>query len=172
MTYLLAIDPGAKPGYALLDCDTPVQRKYFPGRPLLPVVLGLWGAFPLDTGAWRAPRAVVVELQWLHGRDQLAKKRSILTLAPRAGWQLCRACGHFGAEPHAQRPQEWRAALGVPPGVTKAVLARRVEASLTPAELALVAATRLPPGRLLDLYDAIGIGWGDWRQPRPWAIPP
>jgi hypothetical protein len=169
MTLLLAIDPGAKPGYALLDTSTLVPRKYVQGRPALPVVLGLWGKFP---ELQRAPDIVVSELQWLTGPEVLQRKRSILTLAPRMGWQLCRACLTLGAKPHAQTPQQWRATLGVQPRVTKGVVARRIELSLTPAELALVAATRLPPGRLLDLYDAIAIGWADWLQPRPWEIPP
>jgi hypothetical protein len=168
VTRLLSCDPGGKPGYALLDCTALAPRRLSAGATLqLPLVVGVWGACPsrLDFDI------AVTELQWLHGATATAKKRAVLTLAPRAGWQLCMMC-RAGATPHAHRPQEWRAALGIQPRVEKAVVAARVEHSLLAAELALVAASRLPPGRLLDVYDAIAIGWADFLRPRSWEIPP
>lgn len=168
MTRRLSCDPGGKPGYALLDCTALAPRRLAAGTTLqLPLVVGVWGACP----ARRDFEVAVTELQWLHGPTAEARKRSILTLAPRAGWQLCVMCS-AGAIPHAQRPQEWRSALGIASRIEKAVVAARVEHSLLPAELALVAASRLPPGRLLDVYDAIAIGWADYLSPRPWQVPP
>jgi hypothetical protein len=112
---------------------------------------------------------VVTELQWLYS---LQKRAAILTLAPRAGWQLAVLCILSGGAPHAQLPQDWRAALRVASGTTKEIVAARVEQSLLPAERALAVATRLSPKRLLDCYDAIAIGWADYLVPRPWEIPP
>lgn len=164
---ILACDPGGKPGYALLDCASVVQRKYMGrGLPPLPVLLGAWGAMPMPAPA--ADRCVT-ELQWLYS---MQKREAILILAPRAGWQLCCMCLLTGGTPHAHRPREWRATLGIQPGITKEVVAARVERSLLPVEKACVAALRLSPKRLLDVYDAIAIGWADYLEPRPWEIPP
>lgn len=168
MTRSLANDPGGQPGYALLDRQSLAPRRLARGTTLhLPTVIGLWGAFPGRV----LYDVAVTELQWLYGPTSDKKKKAILVLAPRAGWQLCRMC-QYGAEPHAQKPQEWRAALGISPRTEKTVVAARVERSLLPSELALVRATRLPPSRLGDLYDAIAIGWGDFVHPRPWKVPP
>ena len=170
MTRILSCDSGGKPGYALLDGYTTAPRRLASGRTLdLPLVIGAWGAFPgLLPKIWDV---AVAELQWLHGRDAGKRKAAILTLAPRTGWQLCRMC-QWGAAAHAHKPQEWRATLGIQPRITKEVVAARVERALLPVELALITATRLPPYRRIDVYDAIAIGWADYLRPRPWAIPP
>jgi hypothetical protein len=111
----------------------------------------------------------VTELQWLY---TLQKREAILTLAPRAGWQLAIMCMLSGGTPHAHRPIEWRAALRVPAGVDKETVAARVERSLLPVEMAYVRALRLSPKRMLDIYDAIAIGWANFLDPKPWVIPP
>jgi hypothetical protein len=165
---ILANDPGGKPGYALLDCTTCVPRKYMHrALPPLPVVLGMWPAMPSPAPA--GVSVCVTELQWLYS---LQKRNAILTLAPRAGWQLAVMCLCTGGTPHAQLPHDWRATLRVPESTTKEVVAARVERSLTPAETGLVGMLRLTPKRLLDIYDAIAIGWADYLDPRPWVIPP
>ena len=167
---ILSCDPGGKPGYALLDCSALVRRKYMHrALPPLPVVRGLWPARPEPCPALDPGDVVVTELQWLYS---LQKRAAILTLAPRAGWQLAVLCVLSGGAPHAQLPQDWRAALRVASGTEKAIVAARVEQSLLPAERALAVATRLSPKRLLDCYDAIAIGWADYLVPQPWEIPP
>jgi len=167
---ILACDPGGKPGYCLLDTSTCVPRKYMHrGLPPLPVVRGLWPCRPEPCPALAPGDACCTELQWLYS---LQKRAAILTLAPRAGWQLAVLCLLSGGTPHAQLPQDWRAALQVPSGTAKEIVGARVERSLLPAERALALATRLTPKRLLDCYDAIAIGWADYLQPRPWEIPP
>lgn len=159
MAHILAIDPGRKPGYALLDTSVLVPRRYF--RVSLPLIVGWWTALP----AVRAD-VVVAERQWLGGPK---RKDAILDLAFTAGWQLACACVQTRGLPHAQDVRMWRQTLRAG-GCTKKVLCRRLEASLLPAEAAIL--PRVSPTRLLDLYDAALIGWADFLNPKPWSTPP
>lgn len=166
---ILSCDPGGKPGYSLLDCTTCVPRKYmYRGLPALPVVIGMWPALP-SAGALVGVERCVTELQWLY---TLQKREAILTLAPRAGWQLALMCMLSGGTPSAHKPNEWRSTLGVASSTTKEVVAAWVERSLTPAETALLVQLRLTPKRMLDVLDSIAIGWAEYLDPRPWEIPP
>jgi len=150
---ILAIDPGRKPAYALLDTSNLVERRFFKRR--LPRVAGSWEALPERLPC--TPRVVVVEGQWLFGPRN---KSAILHLALEAGWQLCAACMTLGGEPFVQPVNEWREALGVGGRVVKKVAQNRCRSALDPAELSLLATTR--PARLGDRLDAILVGWGWW----------
>ena len=153
MARILSIDPGEHPGYALLNTDTLIHRKYF--RRALPQVVGLWLARPSV-----AADVCTVELQWLTGPK---RKRAVLTLAFTAGWQLCAACAATGGLPERIHVDDWREALDVGKA-TKRVVCNRVEQSLTPIEAALIPPCR--PARLRDLYDAIAIGWATYLRLR------
>jgi hypothetical protein len=160
---ILGIDPGAKPGYCLIDDAARVPRRYFKAPPL-PVVIGVWAQCPvLPAGS---VDRIAVELQWIKGPRKATR---ILTLAFTAGWQLARAQAALGGEPHALLVDEWRAALRTR-GARKGVLSKRCEASLLPAEAALFPS--VSPERRVDLYESIMIAWACWLAPKPWRIKP
>jgi hypothetical protein len=176
---ILSIDPGRKPGYVLLDESQCIHRMHLPGRPALPLVVGTalsWVELLQGYGERPTPDRVVIEGQF--GKISNAKRRSILTLAVEAGWQLCRAVTFLGGTPSIIHPQAlsrtdapgWRDALGVA-HVTKIVVQNRVERSLLPIEstfFSCAAATRRG-----DCLDATAIGWGAYlADPKPWREPP
>lgn len=164
---ILAIDPGAKAGYVMLDTATELVRRRLPRAvPALPLVVDAWRACP------STPADVIVgEAQWLaRGKDPT----DILELARRAGWQMAVAVRQCQGIPHWISPvRGWREALQSNK-VPKRVLISRAEASLSPVESDILrrAAGRAPTS-MRDLCEAVMIGWGWYLQPtRPWTPPP
>lgn len=181
---ILAIDPGRKPGYALLDETQLIERRHLPGRPETPMVIAVatsWGDFA-GNGTVRSIAASVgigrVFCEGQHGRLDQQRKRSILSLSVEAGWQLHRAVAAYQCLPALIHPQAlsrtdktgWRDALRCSQ-ITKAVVQARVERSLLAHELSLFSCASA--ARLGDCLDATAIGWGAWiAQPKPWEPPP
>lgn len=178
---ILAIDPGRKPGYVLLDETQLIPRAHLPGKPALPLVIGV--ALSLTDMVAQARNRLPYVLQRViiegqHGKLDTKRKRSILTLSIEAGWQLHRAVLTCGGEPAIIHPQAlshadppgWRDALRCA-GVTKAVVQARVERSLLPHEASLFACASA--ARLGDCLDATAIGWGAYlANPKTWEPPP
>lgn len=176
---ILAIDPGRKPGYVLLDETQLLARAHLPQRPSLPLVVAVARSFEGLPPGVRYSR-IVIEGQ--HGAISRERRNAILSLSVEAGWQLRRAVDALGgappAVPHVIHPQAfsrtdrpgWRDALGCA-STTKAVLQARIERSLISAERSLFACTSA--ARLGDCLDAVAIGWGAWiANPPAWIPPP
>lgn len=183
---ILAIDPGRKPGYVLLDETQRIHRRHLPGHPALPLVVaaGLTCLKILDWWAcFGQPEISRIVIEGQFGQISNAKRRSILTLSVEAGWQLHRAVNAISLfqgdvlssliHPQALSRTDdpgWRDALGCA-NATKSVVQNRVEQSLLPAEHALFACASA--ARLGDCLDATAIGWGAWiSEPKDWSPPP
>jgi hypothetical protein len=147
---ILAIDPGASPGYAVLTAAV-VSRPMGLGKtwavtqiqPNLAALLPGWDL-------------VVVEGQWepREHDGHKARVQDILTLAFRAGVQGSRAAGERPL--YRLPPEVWRAMLGGRSLSADIIYARILEA-LMPAERALL--PKVTATRLRDCAAAIGIGW-------------
>ena len=175
---ILAIDPGRRPGYVLLDETQLLPRAHLPQRPSLPLVVAVARAFDKLPPGVRYSR-IVIEGQ--HGAIARERRNAILSLSVEAGWQLRRAVdalsGAPPAVPHVIHPQAfsrtdrpgWRDALGCS-AVNKSVVQARIERSLISAERSLFACASA--ARLGDCLDAAAIGWGAWLSLPPAWIPP
>jgi len=173
---ILAIDPGRRPGYVLLDETQLLARAHLPQRPSLPLVVAVALALDKLPPGVRYSR-IVIEGQ--HGAIARERRNAILSLSVEAGWQLCRAVDavYPFAVPHVIHPQAfsrtdrpgWRDALGCS-AVNKSVVQARIERSLISAEQSLFACASA--ARLGDCLDAVAIGWGAWLSLPPAWIPP
>lgn len=161
---ILAIDPGRRPGYALLDPGTLIDRRWYGETPL---VVACWQSLPTSLPAGVELTAVVVEGQWLQGAK---RKAAILALALEAGWQLAAAQLLHGGAGYIVPVSHWRGALELG-RATKKVAQNRCTSVLTVPELAHTASTS--PTRRGDVLDAILIGWGWAKEPtKKWSPPP
>jgi hypothetical protein len=168
-----AIDPGAKPGYALVETDTLLPRAHLPfdmprvcmashrrfvTTAEVVVYEGQWEPRPKDVG----PRA----------KRRKARVQDIITLAQRAGMQAILAGGaRAGVSLYCLPPNVWRQSIG---GGSATVCANRIEMSLTDDERALL--ERIPQSRRADVLAAIGIAWGwfwlVWKAQHLVVLPP
>lgn len=130
---ILAIDPGAKPGYVQLD--TAGRAVWVSTSECEHVRVTSWDV-------------VVVELQWYNPHGKI-NPNDLLTLAFRAGWQ---ARGARGARTLALKPQTWRGNSSL----DKAQVQRQIVKGLTDDEKRLFAG--IPKTRHGDVLDAIGLG--------------
>ena len=153
---ILAIDPGSKPGYAVLDTTRMIQRGQLTSGREAPRLVLSSSTYP--GGSYSA---VVVEGQWIHGRGGAAPKK-ILTLANTAGMQFARAA--VGAWKIYRIPADgqnsWFAAFYRSAGVPQDILCNRIYKELDHAEQVLIdRAAGRSKSRKKDLLAAVGIGW-------------
>lgn len=141
-TFILAVDPGLRPGVAQFEIDEG------PG-PHHGVVRLVRVSHKLEPWVFAAPPwdLLVTELQWMFPGGKAAAQ-SLLSLAFRAGATMM---GIPAVRRMALKPQVWRGT-----NATKEQVQARIAASLPPAERALFAA--VPKSRHGDVLDAVGIG--------------
>lgn len=156
---ILAIDPGLKPGYAILDPDVLVPRGPLMQERSLPRII--WTGTRLPPTTYHVT-AVVVEAQWsdrVFSRDPKNRVSvdSLLSLAFTAGTQCATASFAFAAYPYTILPTAWHAAIG-PRNTSAQVVYNRIAAALTQEESELVTAHR----KIDDILAAIGIGWAHY----------
>ena len=155
MTWVVAVDPGKKPGAVLLDGTTGV-------------VLRVAATVDPKRAPWIYAGAdlAAVELQWFFGnrarrvgpRGRVATRNvdvnDLLRLAFRAGFTL--ACIP-ASRSLAILPQDWRAALGYGAGLSKEQVQKKIADNLTAPERQVIVESA-PASRHGDVLDAIGIG--------------
>lgn len=152
MNIVLAIDPGTKPGAAVLQDGIVTHASH------RLVDIQVWQREVLAIGGWMTPWPLVAtEGQWYYGargRPRPGERRAVdvndlLKLAFRAGWQLrdVPALRHLRVP-----PQVWRGGTSI----DKAQMQRRILEKLTAAERKLFAG--IPKSCHGDVLDAIGIG--------------
>lgn len=166
---ILSIDPGSRPGFALLD-----ERQLLP-RPLLhapqPRVIRLWFTWHGVLNWWLShpapfpasrPRRVIVEGQWVsrvgsRERSKRVSAQSVVTLSATANVQGQRAADYFSCPWYRAEPKIWQTGLGWA-GCSADVIYGRIWRCLTPEERLTIDGAS--PERAKDLLAAIGIGWG------------
>jgi hypothetical protein len=159
---VFAIDPGASPGFALIDLDTPVPTQ---GRAAMPRYAILAMGNELQTTL--TPHfddlsggfVCIVEYQYT-GRvtNHEISARSVVRLALRAGLAAGQALTLGATHCHAVIPQVWKSALVRGMGqVRKEICTNRIRANLLPQECEQLAV--FPKAMQADILDAIGLAW-------------
>jgi hypothetical protein len=143
---ICGVDPGREPGYALVSEA---------GRVL---------STACTRPAW-TPHVVAVEGQWepRARKGRKARVQDVLTLALRAGYQARAIAGE--APVYVLPPNVWRAALGMPDGVSAEVCANRIWVEMLDEERALLSSYATK--RRGDVLAAIGIARAWMRLVRP-----
>jgi hypothetical protein len=145
MSALLAIDPGAATGVAMLFIG--------PGCPA--VLMAADVLAPDDVGwAKYMPDIVVIEDPQIYPHSK-ARPNDIGKLWKIVGRYIER---YKGASVRLVHPHEWKGSIDGD------IMVRRIEAAMTPAELALLAP--LPKGTRHNAVDAIGLA--KWSTRQPW----
>ena len=172
--YTLAIDPGAHPGYSIVDSADLIDRPRFCKR-AFPRVVWLATRWVLPPNPNRISAVATEGQDPSAKRGSKAREEDILTLAATRGAQLYRACVEIGAPGYVLPVKTWKGVLL--PGfgsADKAVYCNRIEAELTPEEMQLLA--QFTGDRRLDVLDSIGINWALYALGYPvkyhWKEPP
>lgn len=164
---IVAMDPGAQKGYALLDPAEERCRKSWDAPRVVAQATTLAELVEQTPGhLLRRPVWAVVEFQYAQrvSSGEISAD-SIIKLAFRAGYMLREAVDLLGAEEHfAVVPQKWKSEL-YPTGsnIRKEVFTGRLLRELFPDEVARLRVIEENDDKDVDdVLDAVGIGWALW----------